>query len=760
MPSFKLKSSPSQPDKLSPPGKQGRGIVFKLSFPRVFLIVLILVYFLFSGLYAVQRHLAFETSVFDTGVYTQPLWNFIHGHGFIHTTMANVSLERWGNHVEPVLFLLVPLYALLPDPRTLFWLQAAALSLAAWPLYALATRRLQSEGLALAIVLAYFLLPATQAVTLFDFHAVSLAPLFLLAAIYFLDRALEARGVSFWLWPPLSKNAERPGSKVTGGSEIPASLASPPRRPSAPAPLPRLYFLSSLCFLLALSTKEDISLHVVMIGLYLLILRRRWQEGVPLILVSLAWFYVVFQLIIPAYRTGGEQSMFTPWFETLGDTPWQIALSPLTRPEAVLALIFRPSSLPALSMLTVPLALLPIAGLPLTVLAAPSIALSLLSENPTLRQLETWHYAAPMLPFLMLGTIDGLARLRHYGARLAFYVLRLQRDPSFGLQSTLGRLAGALLVLAALGYHAYRGYTPLSQLYRWPAVTAHHELGRQIAATIPPEASLLAQAELIPHVSHRRQLAIWDGPLETDFDYIWLDLSHPKLPNRYGAHDDLLIGLIYEHSFGPVVMQDGYLLLKNGADRVPISEDLFSFTRFNHLPANAQPLKAAFGPEIRLVGVQPELPRLATSNDEPQLMLYFETLEPPAQDYFLFVYRIDQDGSIDGATDYAQPAIFWWPTSRWQTGQRYQVRVNTVPWWTGDKERFGYAIGFSRINDPWAVAARLPVSSNSAANPEGASLLDGETLLLVAAFRRWAGLIYEAPLTGLSLGYEQQQVAR
>ncbi|HMQ56877.1 MAG TPA: DUF2079 domain-containing protein, partial [Anaerolineae bacterium] len=511
----------------------------------------------------------------------------------------------------------------------------------------------------------YFLLPATQAVTLFDFHAVSLAPLFLLAAIYFLDRALEARGVSFWLWPSLRKNAEGQESQEAEANPIRAPEASQRLRSSAPIRVPKLYFMAGLCFLLALSTKEDISLHVVMIGLYLLILRRRWQEGLPLILVSLAWFYVVFQLIIPAYRTGGEQSMFTPWFETLGDTPWQIALSPLTKPEAVLALIFRPSSLPALSMLTVPLALLPIAGLPLTALAAPSIALSLLSENPTLRQLETWHYAAPMLPFLMLGTIDGLARIQHYGARLTFYLLGPQRDPRSGLQSMLGSVVGAILLLAALGYHSYRGYTPLSQLYRWPAVTAHHELGRQIAATIPSEASLLAQAELIPHVSHRQQLAIWDGPLETDFDYIWLDLSHPKLPNRYGAHDDLLIGLIYEHSFGPVVMQDGYLLLKNGADRVPISEDLFSFTRFDHLPTKAQPLEAAFGPELRLVGVQPELPRLATSNDEPQLMLYFETLEPPAQDYFLFVYRIDQDGSIGGATDYAPPAIFWGPTSPW-----------------------------------------------------------------------------------------------
>lgn len=735
------------------------GSAFNFNFPRMLLIVLILAYFFFSGLYAVQRHLAFETSVFDTGVYAQPLWSFMHGHGFIHTTMANVSLERWGNHVEPILFLLVPIYALLPDPRTLFWVQAAAMSLAAWPLYALATRRLQSEWPALAIVLAYFLLPSTQAVTLFDFHAVSLAPLFLLAAVYFLVCALEAQGVSFWLWPQLSAREEgqagRPAEK-----KIHDGHSSQRLTPATPAHPVKLYFFSSLCFLLALSTKEDISLHVMMIGLYLLMLRRRWQEGVPLILGGLLWFYLAFQVIIPAYRAGGAPSMFTPWFEKLGRTPLEIALSPLIKPTAVVGLIVRPSSLPALSMLTMPLALLPVAGLPLTALAAPSIAFSLLSENPTLRQLETWHYAAPMLPFLMLGTIDGLARIRYYGARFTFHVLRPRRSTRHVLHSAVEGVLVAVLLLAAAGYHYYRGYTPLSQLYHWPKATAHHQLGRQIAATIPPEASLLAQAELIPHVAHRRQLAIWDGPLETEYDYIWLDLSHPKLPNRFGAHHDLLIGLIYEHSFGPVAMQDGYLLLKNGAGRAPISDDLFSFTRFDHLPAKAQPLEAGFGSDIRLIGLEPELPRLATSNDEPQLMLYFETSAPPTQDYFLFIYRLDQDGSIGGATDQAQPALFWWPTSRWQTGERYQVRVNTIPWWTGDKSRFGYAIGFSRANDPWDVAARLPVTMSRSADLEGAVPLDGDTLLLVAAFHRWAGLIYEAPLTGLSLSYNQQQVAR
>jgi uncharacterized membrane protein len=716
--------------------------------------------FVYFGLYATQRHLAFETGAFDTGVYTQPLWNFIQGRDFAVSLIEDNGPIRWATHVEPILFLIAPLYALWPDPRTLFWLQVGAMSLAALPLYALAARRLQNEWGALVISLAFFLMPATEAVTLFDFHAVALAPLFLLAAIYFLDQALAAQGKSFWVWPEARRATEKPKSKNA-----------------------RFYLFSGLFFLLALSTKEDISLHVFMIGLYLVALRRRWREGGALMALGLAWFYLTFQVIIPAFRTGGGQSIYAAWFETLGDTPLEIALSPITAPEKVLALVFRPGSMPALAMLTVPLALLPWLGFPLFALAAPSLAFTLLSQNPTLRQLETWHYAAPMLAFTMLAAVDGLARIndqlsmineqvsaltsrlfynRLTGVRFTFYALRFTQQ-NFVLKSL-----AALLLITALLYHYLRGYSPLSLLSEWPEATAHHQLGRQIAATIPPEASVLAQAQLVPHVAHRYDLAIWSGPLLTDYDYIWLDLSHPKFPNRFDSHGDLVIGMIYEHAFGAITSVDGYLLLKNGAERLPIGNDLFTFTRFEQLPAGAQPFNATFGAEIRLIAAQPEIRRLATSETEPQLMLYFETLAQPAQDYELFVYLLDQDGVVVGATDYPQPALFWQPTSRWQASERRLARVNTIPWWTGDattwwggRTIFGYAIGLSRRDDPWDVSARLPVALSAPdGNPPGSQPRDEATLLPVAAFRRFAGLPYPNPLTILPPEKSQEQVSR
>src|SRR6185503_2483654 len=299
------------------------GRVFASSLPRFFLSVLILVNFIYFGLYATQRHLAFETGAFDMGVYTQPLWNFIHGHDFAVSIIEDNGPIRWATHVEPILFLIAPLYWLWPDPRTLLWLQVAGLTLAALPLYALAVRRLQNEWIALVIVLAYFLMPATEAVTLFDFHAVTFALLFLLSAIYFLDRALANQGISFWLWPEANQRMSESASRRMANEQCSAAdskqvATSPNIRHSPVRSLPLgfvihhspftihnsqfFYLFSALFFVLAMSTKEEISLNVFMIGLYLLLLRRRWWEGSSLIVVGLVWFYVAFQVIIPAFR--------------------------------------------------------------------------------------------------------------------------------------------------------------------------------------------------------------------------------------------------------------------------------------------------------------------------------------------------------------------------------------------------------------------------------------------------------------------------
>ena len=652
------------------------------------LIFAIALYIAVFGWLATTRHLAYESGALDLGNYDQAMWNAAHGRGLALTTVPQLSLNRMGLHVEPILFLLIPLYWLFSTPLTLIWVQTVALGLAALPLFLISRRWLGSEWAALAIAAAYLLLPATESVNMFDFHAVALSPFFMLWALYFLDSAVGLSSVGYHV------------SRIT-----------PNRRHVIPA----ILFL-----LLAMSTKEDISLHVLMLGAYIMLIRRKWKLGGGVAMLGLVWAVVAFGVVIPAFRTGGGQSAYVGFFPTLGNSPLEIALSPVTRPAEVWRLFTRPQSLRALAMLTVPVAFLNVAGLPVFAIAAPSLAITLLSNNPLQQQLESWHYAAPMLPFVLLATADGLKRMQN---------IKFKGQKSFYL------LPFALLIAMSLGYHFLRGYSPAAKPFHLPQVTAHQRAGDALAAKIPPDAAVVAQAELEPHISQRRQISIWQGDFPADADFFWLDVAHPKFVNRDNAQAQTLGALVLDESLGIAAANDGYLLLRRGAGR-ELPPEFYNFLYAEGARWQSAPEMARFGDELSLVGVETHTNREA----EPQVTLYFRVLRQPAEDYFLRLYLLSDNDVPQGATIFPQPALVWLPTSKWETGRVLRVRFNTLPWWTGDgmHRRFGYAVAVARDGgnpqaDPWDESLRLPAV--------GARVLPGN-LVPVQKFYRLAGMVY------------------
>ena len=683
----------------------------------------ILAYIITFGLLSAQRHLAFESNALDLGNYDQALWNLVNGRGLTLTMLPDISLHRMGLHVEPILYLLAPLYWLWPSPLVLVWIQSFALGVAGWPLYLLARQRLGQKGPAVAIVLAYLLLPATQSINMFDFHAVALSPPLMLTALYFLDRYLASSGPKgFWdwgIWRNLDseRNISPPLALQKRGETVP-----PPNRGRLDGGLmfgnspTRLLILTLLFFTLALATKEDIPLHVFMVGLYLTFLLRRWRIGLLLAGLGLFWAGIAFGWIIPAFRVGGEQSAYVNYFPTLGQTPLEIALSPLTQPGEVLAIIFRSENLRAMRMLVLPFGGLNLFGLPIFLLAAPSLAISLLSNNPLQQELETWHYAAPMLPFISLAAVDGLYRLGRWGNRWL-------KHPQIILVG--------VLVMLSLGYHILRGYSPLALPFRWPQVTAHHQLGHDIAQSIPQNVRIKSQAELAPHVSQRETLRIWRGRYNQRDKYVFVDISHPRFVNQDNAQGELLSTLIYNENFGVVRMEDGYLLLQEGAERVALEPTLQSFM-FADSSWRTEPQLGQFANLMAVVGVEAHINR----EQEPQVTLYFHALRRPAEEHFLHLYVLNEMGQVFGATTFKQPAMVWWPPQLWHQDSVVKVRFNTLPWWTNDGQtpRFSYALAVSTNEDPWLTDARLLVSGPNALP---------DNLLHVQSFWRLAGMAYQ-----------------
>ncbi len=682
---------------------------------RINLITLIVVMLvgLYSGgfgLLAARAYDAHESGgAFDLGNYAQALWHAARGEGLRLTTVPEFGSTRFAMHVEPTLFLLAPLYAVAGyDPRFLLWFQAAFVGLGGIPLYALARRRLTHDWAALGVVLAYFLLPALESVTLFDFHTVGLMPTLVLAGCYFLDHALTTPSDRRGLWWDRA---------LCGRIEMDVEVQT--------KWLPVL--LSSLCFGLALSTKEDVPLHLFLFGLYLMLLRKRWHLGGIMSLTSAIWFYVAVFLIIPAARPDGGHSPYLGFFSRLGSTPAEILGSPLRAPGVWLELLTAPDTLHGVGMLTIPFALTPFLGLPFLIIAAPTFAIALFSSNPLMHRLETYHYAAPAIPFVALAAVEGIARLASGLEQILPLRSRANTLP----------LVTLIVALTALGYHHYRGYSPLARSFHWPTVTSHHMLGTALAASIPPNASVVAQAELVPLVANRPYVRVWTGPFDEQAEYYLLDVSHPAFTNRNRAQERLLADIAYEPTVGLIASQDGYLLLKKGAPRTPITPEFFSFVLAD-MPPEAKLVRATFGSALQLVGF--ETAHLATDREaEPLLILYWHVLQPIGQDYLIAIFLLDANDVPVGVTLVQQPATVWWPTSRWQAGDHIRMVANTFPWWSGDRARFSYGVGVLPMGaDPWDTHARLPITHTD----EESVPVDQSTILPLVRFVRIAGIPY------------------
>jgi uncharacterized membrane protein len=649
--------------------------------------LLILVFVLTFGSLSLRRHAALASNGMDLGNVDQALWNTAHGNFLAFTNMAPVR-NRLALHVEPILLLFVPFYWVgLGGPELLLVVQAIVVGLGALPLYWLARDEL-APLLPVVFPIAYLLLPALEAAVMYDFHAVTLAPTFLLFAFYF--------GVRNRPW------------------------------------------LFALFAVLALACKEDMGLTLAMIGLYIILAWRRWRWGLVTSLVGIAWFAIAVILIQPRFSpTGGNiQADRYAW---MGDTPLAVLDTLLRRPALVWDHVWQAANLPGyLAGLLLPTAFLsvlaPLAWLP----ALPSLAINLLSGNSFTWRLEDFHYAAPMAPFVLVATVYGLQRLTGWAGRWSQAAGRY-----------LLIVACAVLLILSLAYHHARGFSPLACPFQpWP-VTDHHRRAESVFARVPPDAALFAQSNLNPHLSGRRVL-YYDPAVLTDPnlldglpppEYLLFDVS--SLVNQDDFQRFIASDLLESGEFGTVVAEDGFLLLRRGVSPQPLPDEFFDFARANP-DVVGYPLVADFGDAVRLEGFDLVFNRA----EEVQAVFYFEALRQLDEDYFLSLYLIDSWGTPLGATIEDQPALVWYPTHRWQAGEVVKVTFNTLPWYTRDTSAYRLALGVMQGRDPWQPAARLsPTLSHGDADlptedtmSYAVRLPEGGTLLEVARFQQVFGM--------------------
>jgi uncharacterized membrane protein len=637
---------------------------------------------LYIGLFAwqsVARHQAFATNAYDMGNVNQAFWNTVHGRPLQFTNWRGVELDlandsRLAMHVEPIYFVLAPIYWLWQQPETILILQTIILALGALPVFWLARDRLRSHLAGVAFAAVYLLFPGLEAANMWEFHAVALAAPLLLFAFYF---GQKGRWGLLWLFA-----------------------------------------------LLAMATKEEVSLSVLVMGfgfaVWGLVRARRalapprssraWLRrairtplvihGAALMLVAALWFVVAVFVIVPHFE--GSRSPYLSYYNQLsggaaagGGKGGVVAL--LT---AAVRAVFNRRNVQYLIDLYTPVAFLSIFSPLALAISAPDLAINLLSTHEPMHFVEKYHYVAPLLPGIMISAILGVAWLSRQIARLT----KLPRH-------TVVLALTGIVFASTLYYHHYHGYTPLARAFESYQVSSHHRVGEAIARSIPIEAAVSAQPNLNPHVSGRKTL--YRFPYIGDAEYIFLDVSSlANKSDQYGLIRDLLAG----DEFGLVRAEDGYLLLRRGAPRAPLPE---AFGQYAVVPKAAdgtllhQPqyrTDIVFGDTLRLAGFDILDGRHTEMPQTPlRFFFYWQALKPLDQDYRFALYLLDDNRQVKGTIDLGElPGVqSWYPPTRWQPGETIKMEISDMPWWTGQFAKYGVALGVLAGDDPWAREARL-----------------------------------------------------
>lgn len=142
--------------------------------------------YIFSS-HLTSKHHGFATFAWDLGIFDQSFYTTAFESKVFFSTAElylNPTGSYFGSKFSPILYLLVPFYALAPKASTLLILKTTLLALAAIPLYLICNQITQNEKSSLLIAWIYLLYPGLHGANNFDFQQQAFIPVMIFSLIH------------------------------------------------------------------------------------------------------------------------------------------------------------------------------------------------------------------------------------------------------------------------------------------------------------------------------------------------------------------------------------------------------------------------------------------------------------------------------------------------------------------------------------------------------------------------------------------------
>jgi uncharacterized membrane protein len=432
---------------------------------KIILAILISLYIGTLSTLSVLRHNAFA-SYFDLSNMDHTLWNTLYGR-FFSLRFGEDYVSRLSVHADFILILLSPLYLIWDDVRALIISESVFLGLGAIPAYLLANKILKDRILALLIVVIYLLNPAMHWTDIYDFHGVALAIPLLLAAFY-------SMYIKNWKWFAI------------------------------------FAFLSIL-------TKEQISLYIMMIGIFMIFVFKERKKGIMTSLIGLFWFVTMVFIVIPYFSPGGSHWGLDMYQSSVGIEKTSIKLN-----SDSLRTFNSPEALNYYNNLLKPFAYIPIMGLPWLLLSLPEIGINVLGMG-SMKTIQ-FHYDSGITPSLVIASIFGFYYIN-------FLLQKFKFSKKFSKKIMYVISVGVLLiVLRTIYYHSPLPITPSCWCFIYKVTDEDRDF-EKVLQNIPKDASITASIEIRPHVNHRKD--VYFIPIATESAQFIALITQNRLVGNY-----------------------------------------------------------------------------------------------------------------------------------------------------------------------------------------------------------------------------------
>ena len=390
-------------------------------------------------------HHGLGTSSYDLGLYDQGVWLMSRFKAPFITLMGR---NLMGDHASFILVLLVPLYWLFPAVGTLLLVQSLVIALGAVPVFLLARKCLESEAMAFVLAGLYLLHPAVGWTNRENFHPDCFLALFVGMAVY---AAVEHK------W--------------------------------------RVY---GVFVVLSLLVKEDVSLVVVPLGLWVG-MRRDRRIGMATVVGSLA-VMLVGMLVVMRGLTGVPTR--NAWRIPFAG-PWGVVREVIARPGNVFQ-YFRSEYRPFyLWQMSFPTAFVFLRRPDISAISAVVLGTNVLSTFSYQHDIQ-YHYSLIAVPALVVGTAYALAAFGHRTRRRLVGLVATTTVWSCLMWGAVP--LGSILTPGAknpIGHHLPSYWPPSEPI----AVAA-----REMIAAVPAGASVSTYHSLTPHLTRREQIYMFPNP--------------------------------------------------------------------------------------------------------------------------------------------------------------------------------------------------------------------------------------------------------